>query len=249
MPSDADKALWYHYGRDSGPANKDAIVRRYLPLVKYVVARMTVVPPVGLDFEDILSFGVIGLLGAIDRFEPERGFSFQTYAVPRIRGSILDELRKNDWLSRTGREKVQRLDRAIEKLTVRGEALKDENLKKELGVDEPLYREMLELASRNYVASLDEILTLEEGEVSRGNVLVDQEDSPHKKIESQEEIDRVLGELDKLSARERLVISLYYLEEMTLKEVGLVLGVSESRVSQIHGKAMSTLRSVLLKEN
>lgn len=249
MPSDADVELWCRYGQDSNAVNKDAIVRRYLPLVKYVVARMTVVPPVGLDFEDILSFGVIGLLNAIDRFEPERGFSFQTYAVPRIRGSILDELRKYDWLSRTGREKVQKIERATEKLIVSGRALSDENLKKELNVDDKTYRDMLELTSRNYVSSLDEVLVLEEGEVSRGSSLIDEGESPHKHVESKEEIAWVIKLLDKLSERERLVISLYYLEEMTLKEVGLVLNVSESRVSQIHGKAMSTLRSFIVKEN
>lgn len=249
MPSDADMELWSRYGQDSSAVNKDSIVRRYLPLVKYVVARMTVVPPVGLDFEDILSFGVIGLLGAIDRFEPERGFSFQTYAVPRIRGSILDELRKYDWLSRTGREKVQRLERATEKLIVSGQVPNDENLKKELNVNDKTYREMLELTSRNYVSSLDEVLVLEDGEVSRGSSLMDEGESPHGYVESKEEIARVLRLLDKLSERERLVISLYYLEEMTLKEVGLVLDVSESRVSQIHGKAMSTLRSLILEDN
>lgn len=245
MPSKEDELLWKRYRADADQANKEAIVRRYLPLVKYVVARMTVSPPTGLDYEDLLSFGVMGLLDAIDRFEPERGFSFQTYAVPRIRGAVLDELRKCDWFSRTGREKLQRLEKATEKLLVSGVVPDEESLKAELGVDDRTYREMLELASRGYVVSLDEVMSLDEGDVQKRDLLADSAMSAQEILETKEDMDRVIWALDRLPQREKQVVAMYYLEEMTLKEIGMVLGVTESRVSQIHGKAISTLRSRL----
>ncbi len=249
MPSREDELLWERYQADPGQPNKEAIIRRYLPLVKYVVARMAVAPPSGLDYEDLLSFGVMGLLDAIDRFEPERGFSFQTFAVPRIRGAVLDELRKCDWFSRTGREKLQRLEKATEKLLIRGIAPDEESLKSELDVDDRSYREMLELASRGYMVSLDEVMALDEGDVQKGDLLADPGMSAQELLEVREDVDRVVLALERLSERERQVISMYYLEEMTLKEIGMVLGVTESRVSQIHGKAISTLRSRLRVES
>ena len=105
-----DAELWREYGENPTAEHKEKIVKRYLPLIKYVVGRMAVSAPSGLDYEDLLSFGVFGLLDAIDRFDVSKGFSFQTFAVPRIRGAILDELRKYDWISRTGREKLQKLN-------------------------------------------------------------------------------------------------------------------------------------------
>ena len=245
MPSKEDELLWQRYSACDGPDGKEAIVRRYLPLVKYVVARMAVAPPSGMDYEDLISFGTMGLLDAIDRFEPERGFSFQTFAVPRIRGAVLDELRKCDWFSRTGREKLQRLERATEKLLVRGVSVDDEALKGELEVDDRSYREMLELASRGYMVSLDEVMALEEGEVQKGDILADPCLSAQELLERKEDVERVVSVLERLPERERLVVSMYYLEELTLKEIGLVLGVTESRVSQIHGKAISTMKARL----
>ena len=106
----SDAALWEEYVGSPTAACRERLVTRYLPLIKYVVGRMTVSPPQGLDYEDLWSFGVFGLLDAIDRFDPAKGFSFRTFAVPRIRGAVLDELRKCDWVSRTGREKLQRLN-------------------------------------------------------------------------------------------------------------------------------------------
>ena len=135
MTPHSERHLWQEYREKRESSLRDTLVTRYLPLVRYVASRMGVSPPPGLDFEDILSFGVFGLLDAIERFEPERGFSFQTFAVPRIRGAILDELRKYDWISRTGREKLQRLERALEKLAAAGRRMDDASLRAELGMD------------------------------------------------------------------------------------------------------------------
>ena len=241
----SDARLWEEYSAGRDEKTREKIVKRYLPLVKYVTARMAVSPPSGLDYDDLLSFGVFGLLDAIDRFDMSRGFSFQTFAVPRIRGAILDELRKYDWISRTGREKLQRLGKAMEKVLQEKGGMSDEALMNILDMDEKEYRETLELSSRSYIVSLDEVLTLDDGDVSRGGLIPDEGEEAPDLLEDGEEAARVAGALEKLPERERQIISLYYYERLTLKEIGRVLGVTESRISQIHGKALATLRGIL----
>ena len=241
----SDSRLWDEYLASPTEFNKERIVRRYLPLVKYVVGRMIVSPPSGLDYEDLLSFGVFGLLDAVNRFDISKGFSFQTFAVPRIRGSILDELRKYDWISRTGREKLQKLNRAIDKVLQEKGTLHDKYLIEEMGVDEKSYRETLELASRTYFVSLDDMIAFEDGEVPLEEALPHEGESIQDILENEDEIKRVSSSLNKLPEREMQVLSLYYYEGLTLKEIGNVLGVSESRVSQIHGKALSSMKRML----
>ncbi|WP_286846244.1 MULTISPECIES: sigma-70 family RNA polymerase sigma factor [Aminobacterium] len=240
-----DQELWTRYFRDRSEAAKEEVVCRYLPLVKYVVGRMAVSPPSGLDYDDLLSFGVFGLLDAIDRFDLEKGAAFQTFAVPRIRGAVLDELRKYDWISRTGREKIQKLNRAVDKVLQDQGVVSDAVLMNELEMDEKTYRETLEIASRSYIVSLDEVLALDDGEVVREGVLADDASSALEVLEESEEVEKVVSALEKLPERERFVISLYYYEGLTLKEIGSVLGVTESRVSQLHGKALVALRRML----
>ena len=245
MIQDSERLMWQEYRDKRGASLRDTLVTRYLPLVRYVASRMGVTPPPGLDFEDILSFGVFGLLDAIERFEPERGFSFQTFAVPRIRGAILDELRKYDWISRTGREKLQRLDRALEKFATAGRRADDRALMAEMGVDEGAFREILEVAGRSYMASLDETVPFDDGELDRSAMLADDAPLPSEVVEHREDVDRVMAMVRSLEEREQLVLSLYYGDGLTLKEIGLVLGITESRVSQIHGKSIATLRALL----
>ena len=171
--------------------------------------------------------------------------SFQTFAVPRIRGAVLDELRKYDWISRTGREKLQRLGKAMETVLQDRGSLSDQALMDVLGMDEKEYRETLELSSRSYIVSLDEVLSLEDGDVSRDGIIPDEGDSAADLLEDEDETVRVAGALKRLPEREMQVISLYYYEGLTLKEIGKVLGVTESRISQIHGKALAALRGIL----
>jgi RNA polymerase sigma factor for flagellar operon FliA len=242
-----DAELWREYGKNPTTEHKEKIVKRYLPLIKYVVGRMAVSAPPGLDYEDLLSFGVFGLLDAIDRFDVSKGFSFQTFAVPRIRGSVLDELRKYDWISRTGREKLQKLNKAIEKVLQDKGKLNDDWVMQEMGVDEKTYRETLEVASRTYIVSLDEVIALEDSDVNLESVLTSDEDEIGSALENQDDINRIAEALSKLPEREMQVISFYYYEGLTLKEIGRILGVTESRVSQIHGKAITTLRALIVK--
>jgi len=240
-----DAELWSEYAAAPTDEHKERIVKRYLPLIKYVVGRMAVSAPPGLDYEDLLSFGVFGLLDAVDRFDLSKGFSFQTFAVPRIRGAVLDELRKYDWISRTGREKLQKLNKAIEKVLLEKGRVLDDWIMQEMGVDEKTYRETLELASRSYIVSLDEVIALEDGEVNLEDVLADEDEGIISVLEGQDDVNRVTKALLQLPEREMQVISFYYYEGLTLKEIGQILGVTESRVSQIHGKAITALRTLI----
>ena len=240
-PDEAE--LWAEYSRTG--RGRDELVTRYLPLIKYVVGRMAVTPPTGLDYEDILSFGVFGLLDAVDKFDVSKGYVFQTYAIPRIRGAILDELRKCDWFSRTGREKVQKYNRALEKvLRDRGE-FRDDWIMEEMGVKPEEYYEIQELASRGYITSLDDTSPLDDGEVPVEATLADDRETAVERLDDESEKQELTEALSELPEKERQMLSLYYYEGLTLKEIGAILGVSESRVSQIHGKGLSMLRTIL----
>ncbi|MBQ9566384.1 MAG: FliA/WhiG family RNA polymerase sigma factor [Synergistaceae bacterium] len=241
----SDARLWEDYAASPTEANRERIVKRYLPLIKYVVGRMAVSPPPGLDYEDLLSFGVFGLLDAIERFDLSKGFSFQTFAVPRIRGAVLDELRKCDWFSRTGREKVQRLNRAMEKVLRDRGHLEDEWVMQEMGISDKEYYEAQELASRSYIASLDEMTPLEDGDVSLEATLADEREGAPERLDYESDMELLANAMKGLSEREQQVLSFYYYEGLSLKEIGQTLGVTESRVSQIHGRALSALRATL----
>ncbi|GHS89218.1 RNA polymerase sigma factor [Synergistales bacterium] len=244
-----DMEQWREYAENPTAELKEKIVKRYLPLIKYVVGRMAVSAPSGLDYEDMLSFGVFGLLDAIDRFDISKGFSFQTFAVPRIRGAVLDELRKYDWISRTGRGKLQKLNKAIEKVLREKGKLRDEWVIQEMGVDDKTYRESLELASRSYIVSLDEVIALEDGDVSLDGLIADESEGVDFALELQDDAKCIMDALMQLPERELQVISFYYYEGLTLKEIGRVLGVTESRVSQIHGAALATLRTLIANKS
>lgn len=243
-----EQQLWEELSKTRSQKVREALVLKYLPLIKYVISRMSVTPPSGLDYEDILSFGVFGLLDAVDKFDPTKGFSFQTYAIPRIRGSILDELRKCDWFSRSGREKVQKLNRAVEKVLRDKGEIDDEAIMSELGFDENEYYEVQDLASRGFITSLDDSTQLDDGDVSIEATLADERPGAEEYIEEDEERQVVIEALSELPERERQMLSLYYYEGLTLKEIGRVMGVSESRVSQIHGKALTLLRAKLRRK-
>ena len=246
MTTAEEKTLWQKYS--STGQGRDDLIMRYLPLIKYVVGRMAVTPPQGLDYEDILSFGVFGLMDAVEKFDPTKGYVFQTYAIPRIRGAILDELRKCDWFSRTGREKVQKFNRATEKILLEKGEMDDTLIMKEMGVSEDEYYEIQDLASRGYITSLDDSTPLDDGEVPVEATLADDRETASDRLDNESEKQQLAEALAELPERERQMLSLYYYEGLTLKEIGAVMGVSESRVSQIHGKGLSMLRAILRRK-
>src|SRR5947208_3904434 len=228
---------------------RDELVVRYAPLVKYVIGRMAISLPAAMDSDDVLSAGTIGLLHAIDRFDPEQGVRFETYALQRIRGAIIDTIRSLSPLSRGAGRRARLLDEHTSALAQRlGRAPTQEELARELGVDQAELGRML-LESAHVIVSLDGSGNPgeDDGEVqSLRDLLHDPDEAgTDEVVEENELVERLSSAIDSLPPRDRLVLNLYYHEELTLKEISRVIEVSESRVSQIHTAAVMKLRGLL----
>lgn len=238
--------LWSKYARKRTPELRQAIIEAYAPLARYVVDRMNLKPGPALEYDDLLSQAVVGLIDATERFDPSRGIKFETYAYHRIRGAVMDMLRELDWLPRSVRQRESELTAAHEELAERlGRAPTDEELAQELGVTvEDLDRLAHEVALQA-MQSLDETVTLQDWEAgTMGELVADgSAPSPQGELERRCERDLVARAIETLPDTERTVVSLYYYEGLTLKEIGKVLGVTESRACQIHGKAVVRLRA------
>jgi RNA polymerase sigma factor for flagellar operon FliA len=227
---------------------RDELVVRYAPLVKYVIGRMAISLPAAMDSDDVLSAGTVGLLHAIDRFDPDQGVRFETYALQRIRGAIIDTIRSLSPLSRGAGRRARLLDETTALLAQRlGRAPSHEELARELGIDQAELGRML-LESAHVIVSLDGAGGGDdEGEVqSLRDLLHDPDESATDEVvEENELVERLSSAIDSLPQRDRLVLNLYYHEELTLKEISRVIEVSESRVSQIHTAAVMKLRALL----
>src|SRR5438105_9783745 len=230
-------------------AARDELVVRYAPLVKYVIGRMAISLPAAMDSDDVLSAGTVGLLHAIDRFDPDQGVRFETYALQRIRGAIIDTIRSLSPLSRGAGRRARLLDETTASLAQRfGRAPTQEEIATELGVDLAELGKML-LESAHVIVSLDggNGGGDDEGEVqSLRDLLHDPDEAgTDEVVEENELVERLSDAIDLLPQRDRLVLNLYYHEELTLKEISRVIEVSESRVSQIHTAAVMKLRALL----
>ncbi len=228
---------------------RDELVVRYAPLVKYVIGRMAISLPAAMDSDDVLSAGTVGLLHAIDRFDPDQGVRFETYALQRIRGAIIDTIRSLSPLSRGAGRRARLLDETAALLAQRlGRAPTQDELARELGVDQAELGRML-LESAHVIVSLDGANGGgdDEGEVqSLRDLLHDPDEAATDEVvEENELVERLSSAIDSLPPRDRLVLNLYYHEELTLKEISRVIEVSESRVSQIHTAAVMKLRALL----
>ena len=237
--------LWQKYASKPDPATREKLILEYMPLVKYVVGRMAVTLPPTVDADDLLGYGVMGLIAAIERFSPERGFKFETFAVSRIRGAIIDELRSQDWLPRSVRQKAKEMEATIRQVeNGLGRTASDEELAAAMGVKvADLPKNLSEIVAP--VLSLDDLVSLgDDGQkVSWLDTLPDDRVGPAAAFD-QEEMVVILGQaIDALPERERLLITLYYHEGLTLKEIGAVLSVTESRVCQLHSQAVGRLRT------
>jgi RNA polymerase sigma factor FliA len=235
--------------REGDRGARDELVVRYAPLVKYVIGRMAISLPAAMDSDDVLSAGTVGLLHAIDRFDPDQGVRFETYALQRIRGAIIDTIRSLSPLSRGAGRRARLLDETTALLAQRlGRAPTQDELAKELGVDQQELGRML-LESAHVIVSLDGASSGgdDEGEVqSLRDLLTDpDETATDEVVEENELVERLSAAIDSLPPRDRLVLNLYYHEELTLKEISRVIEVSESRVSQIHTAAVMKLRALL----
>jgi RNA polymerase sigma factor for flagellar operon FliA len=242
VPEDPDLAMhWTRWLNRNNAASRDHLIVHYSPLVKFVAGRIGAGLPNSVDPGDLVSSGVFGLIDAIDRFDPERGVKFETFAAPRIRGAIYDGLRQLDWVPRSVRSRAREVERAFSQLEHEyGRGPTDEELAKQLHISEEELARWLASIAATTVGPLDRAVAAgyEPESVDSAGM-----EHPVNAIEDQELRQIMKSEIRKLPEREKLVLSLYYDEGLTLAEIGDVLGVTESRVSQIHTKSVLHLRS------
>lgn len=241
--------LWRDYRRTGDRQLRDRLILTYAPLVKYVAGRLGSGLPAHVDDEDLVSYGLLGLIGAIERFDPEREIKFETYAIGRIKGAIIDELRSLDWVPRSVRARAREIERAIGELEGKlARAPTDEEIAAKLGLSEEELDEALAEIGRTSIAALDELWTVSAGgdQISLIDTIEDEAGpSPTAALDETETREAIADAVSRLPEREKLVVTLYYYEELTLREIGEVLGVTESRVSQLHTKAVLRLKSRL----
>lgn len=244
-------ALWAEYKRTGDPAIRDQLILHYSPLVKYVAGRVSVGLPANIEQSDLVSYGIFGLIDAIDKFDLDREIKFETYAIARIKGAIIDELRSIDWVPRSVRAKARALEKAFAHLeNIHKRPPTDEEVAAEMGLSVGDLQELYTQISFVGLIALDELLNIggEQGEgLTLGDTLADQRSEDPVAAYEVEEMKDVLAEaINRLSEREKIVVTLYYYEGLTLAEIGQVLGVTESRVCQMHTKAVFQLRARLL---
>ena len=234
--------LWGEYQKKPSAELREKIIIEYAPLVKVVAGRLSMYLGYNVEYEDLVSYGVFGLIDAIDKFDLNKDVKFETYASLRIRGSILDQIRKMDWIPRTVRQKRKKIEDAIRQIeTQTGRNATDEEIAKELGIEETELNEWQVQLNVTNVVSLNEFV--EQG----GEPVMDARNNSHfaqpEESIQEEELKKVLREsMDLLTEKEQKVILLYYYEDLTLKEISNILEVSESRVSQLHTKALAKMR-------
>jgi RNA polymerase sigma factor for flagellar operon FliA len=248
------KDLWRRYKSSDDERARERLVVAYSPLVKYVAGRMASGLPAHVDEADLISYGLVGLISAISRFEPEREIKFETYAITRIKGAIIDELRSLDWVPRSVRARARAIEKANAKLEHKLQrAPVDEEVAAELGVSVQEFRDSLLQISNSTIAALDELWTVSDASGDQVSLLDTLQDpdapDPVAAMDQVDLKDRMSDAIARLPEREKLVIALYYYENLTLREIGEVLGVTESRISQLHTKAVLRLRGRLSDED
>lgn len=241
-------ALWQQYKYYDNLQAREQIIEEYIPLVQYIAGRIAIHLPDNVEFQDLLSYGIFGLMDAIDKFDLKRDIKFETYASLRIRGGIIDGLRSTDWIPRSLRTKAKQIDATINQLeNLLKRTPKDKEVAEALNMSIDKYYEVLDEIRSINLLSLDDTISVDDDSdaIRLMDVIDDQSPAVDHEIINKETHLELSAAVDRLNERERTVISLYYHEGLTLKEIGHVLEVSESRVSQIHSKAIRTLRSKL----
>jgi RNA polymerase sigma factor FliA len=229
---------------------REEMILKYLPYVKYIASRMIVGKPPGVEFDDLVSFGIIGLIDAIEKFDVSKGLKFETYATLRIRGSIIDELRKISWIPKSAFSKLSLMNHAREELESKLNREPTENeiaVHMGIGIDE--LRNIQSYVNYVSVVSLDEVFYKSDDEdLHLKNIVEDQNSpQPEKILEEKERLDMLSKAIEMMPEKDKLILNLYYHEKLTLKEIGKVLDISESRVSQLHSRSIVRLRDNLKK--
>ena len=248
----AIEQIWADYKSAATREARDRLIVHYSPLVKYVAGRVSVGLPQNIEQADLVSYGIFGLIDAIDKFDPGRGFKFETYAIARIKGAIIDELRSIDWVPRSVRAKSRAVEKAYAKLEA---ALlrtpTDAEVASEMGISEDELHTIFNQISFVGLVALDEMLSGSGGErgesTTLGETIPDKREGPVAAFEVDEMKQILATAINRLGDREKIVLTLYYYEGLTLAEIGDVLGVTESRVCQIHTKAVLQLRSRMIE--
>lgn len=240
--------LWEKYVKTQSPETREELILAYAGLVKIVAGRMSMYLGYNVEYDDLVGYGVFGLIDAIDKFDYQKGVKFETYASLRIKGAILDQIRKMDWIPRTLRQRQRKIESALKDIEDRlGRSASDEELALELGISNEELESWKNQSNVSNIISLDDYL--EQGSDIKsdrgGDIGVSSFDSPEHHFEKEELKQKLADAIMSLTEKEQKVISLYYYEELTLKEISLVLSVSESRISQLHTKALGKLKEKL----
>lgn len=237
--------LWAEYSKHRNAEVREKIIIEYAPLVKIVAGRQSMYLGYNVEYDDLVGYGIFGLIDAIDKFDYDKGIKFETYASLRIRGAILDQIRKMDWIPRSLRQKQKKIDTAMSKLEAElGRPATDDEIAKEIGISEDELLNWQGQANVSNVISLDEFVDAG-GEKEVGSIGTSSFDTPEEVIERDEVKKLLVESLESLTDKEKKVILLYYYEELTLKEISQVLEVSESRISQLHTKALQKMKAKL----
>lgn len=242
MDENSRNHLWKEYMSTKNSEIRDKIILEYAPLVKIVAGRLSIYLGYNVEYDDLVGYGIFGLIDAIDKFDYDKGVKFETYASLRIRGAILDQIRKMDWIPRSLRQKQKKMEAAISKIeTQYGRPAKDEEIASELGI------ETEELISWQGQAKITNIISIDEfveaaGEKEVNAIKSNSYEQPESIALKNEIKQQLMDSLETLTDKERKVILLYYYEELTLKEISRILEVSESRVSQLHTKALQKMK-------
>ena len=242
VETDKDK-LWGEYQKKPTPELREQLIIEYAPLVKLVAGRLSMYLGYNVEYDDLVSYGVFGLIDAIDKFDVSKDVKFETYASLRIRGSILDQIRRMDWIPRTVRQRQRKIDEAVKEIEMEtGKSATDEQIAQRLGVSNDEYTDWQSQMKVTNVVSLNEFV--EQGTEPAMDARANSHFAQPEDVVEEAELKKVLAEtLELLTERERKVIALYYYEDLTLKEISKVLEVSESRVSQLHTKALAKMKT------
>lgn len=243
-------ALWQAFGNTREQELRDRLVLHYAPLVKYVAGRVGTGLPAHVEVSDLIQSGIFGLVDAIEKFEPERGLKFETYAMQRIRGAILDDLRAQDWVPRSVRSRARDVERALERLEAKFQrTATDGELAAELEMNQEDLRDLLAQLNMTSVVALDDLIGAGRGTASLAETLPDDRaEDPVAALVDRDSRRQLAEAVERLSERDRVVVTLYYFENLTLAEIGKVLGVTESRVCQLHTRAVLRLRAKLTEQ-